>query len=131
MLSNDLCFLSSPGRPQLAQQTSVIYSCPGFANGSEPCQVSEQLMILRKLCHGSLVKAKRRAVLTPASALSTYASPSTSRRILIPCLKASEDSELLDILGVVMVGTRVSKIRIVALLKLLQTPQIKTPNGRE
>jgi len=36
MLRSERCFLSNPGLPQDAQHTSVMYSCPGFPNGSDP-----------------------------------------------------------------------------------------------
>jgi hypothetical protein len=37
IFSKERCFRSSCGLPHDAQQTSVTYSCPGPANGSEPC----------------------------------------------------------------------------------------------
>jgi hypothetical protein len=40
MFSKDRCCRDRPGRPQLAQQTSVMYSCPGFPNGSDPFRES-------------------------------------------------------------------------------------------
>ena len=97
MLSNDRCFLSRPGRPQLAQQTSVMYSWPGFANGSEPCHGLVRSAVSNEVMPQLPLEARKSRFRTPASALSTYASPSTSRRIFIPCIKASEGSELLDI----------------------------------